>query len=158
MDRSGFDAFVREHGTDLYRYALWLCGDPPQAEDLVQEACLRAWRSRASLRSEAAARRWIISILRREFLRRCGPVREVAVEVDVAAEGPEPAEVLALRQAVGALEPMYREPLVLQSVWGFSAKEIAEILELTPQAVMTRTFRARLQLRERLGRRHGRSA
>jgi len=158
MDRAAFDTFVRTQGPDLYRYAFWLCGDAASAEDLVQEACLRAWRSRDALRTERAARGWVITIVRREFLRRLGRPHEVLVPVDVATEGPEPAEVLALREAVGALDPMYREPLVLQIVWGFSAKEIAELLELTPQAVMTRTFRARLQLRQVLGRHHGRSA
>lgn len=158
MDHSGFDALVRAYGTDLYRYALWLCGDPATAEDLVQEACMRAWRSRHKLRSEAAARRWVITILRREHLRRAGPSREIHVEIDPLAEGADACDVLAMRQAVAALDGMYREPLVLQIVWGFSAKEIAEILELTPQAVMTRTFRARAQLRELLDVPQGRRA
>lgn len=52
-----FDALVRGHSGDLFRYAYWLCGEEALAQDLVQESFLRAWRSLDSLRETGAARR-----------------------------------------------------------------------------------------------------
>ena len=64
-----FDALVRAHSGDLYRYAYWLCGDSALAQDLTQEAFLRAWLSLDSLRETDAAKAWLITILRREHAR-----------------------------------------------------------------------------------------
>ena len=64
-----FDALVRAHNGDLYRYAYWLCGDSSLAQDLAQETFLRAWRSLDTLRDTAAAKAWLITILRREHAR-----------------------------------------------------------------------------------------
>ncbi|MDQ2972665.1 MAG: RNA polymerase subunit sigma, partial [Pseudomonadota bacterium] len=64
-----FDALVRAHATDLYRFAYWLCGEDARAQDLVQETLLRAWRALDSLRDGAAAKPWLLTILRREHAR-----------------------------------------------------------------------------------------
>ena len=64
-----FDALVRAHTGDLFRYAYWLCGDEALAQDLAQETFLRAWRSLDTLRDTAAAKAWLITILRREHAR-----------------------------------------------------------------------------------------
>lgn len=69
MDRQRkYEALVRAYHRDLYRYAYWLCKDCSIAEDLVQETCLRAWKSLDSLLDEKAAKAWLITILRREML------------------------------------------------------------------------------------------
>ena len=71
MDRQRkYEALVRAYHRDLYRYAYWLCKDPTISEDLVQETCLRAWKSLDSLQDEKAAKSWLITILRRENARR----------------------------------------------------------------------------------------
>src|SRR5215510_9471178 len=54
---------------DLLRFACWLCRDRNLAEDVVQEALLRAWRSRDSLTDRAAVRAWLLTIVRREYAR-----------------------------------------------------------------------------------------
>ena len=64
-----FERVARDLGADLLRYALWLCGHEALAKDLVQETFLRAWKALDSLRSEAAAKSWLITILRREYAR-----------------------------------------------------------------------------------------
>ncbi|MFT5770476.1 MAG: RNA polymerase sigma-70 factor (ECF subfamily), partial [Lysobacterales bacterium] len=64
-----FERLVREFGTDLYRYAMWICGNDALAKDLVQETFLRAWKALDSLKSEKAAKSWLITILRREYAR-----------------------------------------------------------------------------------------
>ena len=65
-----YEALVRAYHTDIFRYAVWLIKDRAIAEDVVQETFLRAWKSLDSLQDEAAAKAWLITILRRENARR----------------------------------------------------------------------------------------
>lgn len=147
-----FEALVQALSTDLYRYALWLCRDRNRAEELVQETFLRAWRSLDSLRDERAAKGWLITILRREHARgyeRYTPDMDKDIDPDDLAGIVQetPADTLALRRAVAGLTEEYREPLLLHILAGYRCDEIAEILDLSPGAVMTRLFRARQKLR-----------
>ena len=64
-----FEKLARAYSTDLYRYAMWICGNDALAKDLVQETFLRAWKALDSLKSEKAAKSWLITILRREYAR-----------------------------------------------------------------------------------------
>lgn len=151
-----FEALVNALSNDLYRYAVWLCRDRHRAEELVQETFLRAWRSLDSLRDERAAKGWLITILRREHARgyeRYKPELDSELDVDnlAASSSESPAEMLALRQAIAGLTPQYSEPLLLQVLGGYRCDEIAEMLDLSPGAVMTRLFRARQKLRAALG-------
>jgi len=143
---------VHALSADLYRYAVWLCRNQSQAEDLVQETFLRAWRALDTLRDEKAAKGWLITILRREHARqyeRYAPSRDHDVDPDnLAASGADmTAETVTLRRAVANLAEEYREPLLLQNLGGYSCEEIAQFLGLSAGAVMTRLFRARQKLR-----------
>src|SRR6188474_649952 len=69
LKQSQFDALVRATTSDLYRFSFWLCRNDALAQDLVQETYLRAWRSLDDLRDTAAAKAWLITILRREHAR-----------------------------------------------------------------------------------------
>jgi RNA polymerase sigma-70 factor, ECF subfamily len=149
-----FEALVRALSADLYRYAFWLCRDRALAEDLVQETFMRAWKAMDSLREAAAAKPWLITILRREharlYERKAWQRTDLEPEtlVDDGRGGPESgADAGVLRQALAELSPKYREPLLMQVLGGYSCQEIADALELTPQAVMTQLFRARQKLR-----------
>ena len=152
-----FEILARALVPGLYRYAWWLCRDRTLAEDLVQETLLRAWRSLDSLREEAAARQWLITILRHEFARELSRRRETVDIHDVPLADPQArvgggdTDVEDVRRAMHKLEPEYREPLMLQVLMGCTTREIAELLELSQGAVLTRLFRARNQLRELLG-------
>jgi RNA polymerase sigma-70 factor (ECF subfamily) len=149
-----FDALARAHGADLYRFALWLCGQEALARDLVQETFLRAWKALDGLREDGAARGWLITILRREYARTFE--RKVPPMTDIdALGGPESDEAgpderteqALLRRGIARLAPRYREPLLLQVVVGLSCAEIAQELGIGRNAVMTRLFRAREQLK-----------
>jgi RNA polymerase sigma-70 factor (ECF subfamily) len=154
-----FDALVRGLSGDLFRYGYWLCGDEALAHDLVQETFLRAWRALDDLRDTAAAKAWLITILRREHARlyeRKTPQFADVDEVDVVderdAQMPEFAgEENVIRNAIRQLDAKYREPLLLQVLGGFSCDEIARELKITPAAVMTQVFRARQKLKAMLG-------
>jgi RNA polymerase sigma-70 factor (ECF subfamily) len=155
-----FDALVRTWSGELYRYAWWLTGDRALAQDLVQETFLRAWRALDSLREPAAAKAWLVTILRRErarlFERKSLPTGSIDdVEISDSTPGPDhTGETTVLRRAIARLDPKYREPLVLQVLGGFSCAEIAAQLGITEAAVMTQVFRARQRLKAALGDEH----
>lgn len=150
-----YEALVRAYHRDLFRYAYWLCKDKSIAEDLVQETCLRAWKSLDSLQDEKAAKSWLITILRRENARRFERKQFDLVDIDDhgndASVSDDPHhQHLWLQAQIMKLEIDYREPLFLQVIGGFRGDEIADILDLNKNTVMTRLFRARNQLKEML--------
>ena len=154
-----FNQLAEAYSTDLYRYAMWICGNDALAKDLVQETFLRAWRALDKLKDTGAAKGWLITILRREFARtfeRKVPKFtdfDTVVIADDDELGPdERAERELLRSGILKLEPKYREPLLLQVVFGHSCAEIAQQLGISNSAVMTQLFRAREKLKKRLQR------
>ena len=149
-----FDALVRAHTGDLFRYAYWLCGDEALAQDLAQETFLRAWRSLDTLRDTAAAKAWLITILRREHARLyerkqfdTTDISELELDDREALTPEQIGEDAIVRAAMQKLDPKYREPLLLQVLGGLSCEEIASELELSSAAVMTQLFRARQKLK-----------
>ena len=152
-----YEALVKALHGDLYRYAYWLTHDKQVAEDLVQETFLRAWRALDSLKDEKAAKSWLITILRRENARRFERKRfdmseyEEASIMDTQSTTTEQViENQWLRDKIAELPPEYSEPLVLQVLGGYSGEDIANMLNLNKNTVMTRLFRARNQLKDAL--------
>lgn len=142
---------------DMYRYAAWLSRDRTVAEDVVQESLLRAWKSLDALRDDAAAKHWLLTIVRRENARYFERRRLDTVDVDdltpsqeaLLADQPD-HELDDVREAIFRLDDDYREPLVLQVLMGYSTNEIGELMGLKQGAVLTRLHRARLKLRDEL--------
>jgi len=151
-----YEALVRALHADIYRYAYWLIGNKAIAEDVVQETFLRAWKSLDSLNDEKAAKSWLITILRRENARRFERKQFDLVDIDDVhvedtASSLESAHIQEeVQRHIAKLEVEYREPLMLQIIFGFSGEEIAEQLSLNKNTVNTRLFRARSQLKEAL--------
>ena len=152
--RRRFDRIVTVFHQDMFRYAAWLCRDKAIAEDVVQEALLRAWKSLDALRDDAAAKQWLLTIVRRENARYFERRRLETVDIDnltasqSALLAVAPSDELGdLRDAIYALDNDYREPLVLQVLMGYSTNEIAELMGLKQGAILTRLHRARLKLK-----------
>lgn len=152
-----YESLVAALYQDVFRYAYWLCRSKPLAEDLVQETFLRAWRSLESLQNDKAAKAWLFTILRRENARLYERYRPELVDIDIEGQAIEESgdnepdnkmDRELLHNAINRLESEYREPLLLQVIGGFSGKEIADILGLNNNTVMTRLFRARNKLRQ----------
>ena len=150
-----YNSLVRALHADIYRYAYWLCGDKHVAEDITQETFLRAWKSLDSLKDDKAAKAWLITILRRENARRFerkqfdySDVEQEHLEDVFSSTTEEQTEQYMLRRQIGRLDIEYREPLLLQIIGGFSGDEIAQMLDLNRNTVMTRLFRARNQLKD----------
>jgi RNA polymerase sigma-70 factor, ECF subfamily len=159
-----FEIQILPHVPDLYRIARRLGVTTSDAEDLVQETCLRAFRTQDQLRRPDAARTWLFAVFRSVFLRFAAKHRSTAsasaipLEVlplparwdDAREAGLEWATLEDVRAAIYRLPLVYREALVLAHVAGFSYRELARILEVPLGTVMSRLFRARRLVREAL--------
>ena len=164
-----FRAVVLPHLDAAYGFARWLARDPVLAQDLAQEAMLRALRYFHAFRGEEA-RPWLLRIVRNTWIdTRARQAGEQPLEVveNRAAEGPDPEESAVasdrrrhVAAALAALPAEAREILVLREIEELSYKHIAAVLDLPIGTVMSRLARARerlaVELRGRLGRReHG---
>lgn len=148
-----YEDLVSQYHMDLYRYGYWLTKDKHVTEDIVQETFLRAWRAIEQLQDIKAAKGWLITILRRENARRFERKQLSVVDIDdysVADEDESQQQTSIeheeLHVAINMLANDYKEPLIMQSMLGFSGDEIAKQLNLNKNTVMTRLFRAKKQL------------
>ena len=80
--RERFDQTVAVYHQDMFRYAAWLSRDQAIAQDVVQEALLRAWKSLDSLRDQGSAKQWLLTIVRRENARYFERKRLETVDID----------------------------------------------------------------------------
>jgi RNA polymerase sigma-70 factor (ECF subfamily) len=155
MNGTDFELMARAYAADLYRFAFWLCRDRWQAQDLVQECFAAAWQSRDSLRDRSAAKSWLFRILRNEhatiYQRKRLPLDHKEVDDVALPDSSIGFERVELEQCLNALPESYREPLVLQVLGGFSGKEIAQMMGISEENVMTRLSRARQALRRMTG-------
>ena len=150
-----YEALVNVYSPDLYRYAYWICHDPDIAKDIVQETCLRAWKSLDSLLDDKAAKGWLFTILRRENARRFERKQFSLVDIDdyeIANDHDCSMDMdkELLRRKISELPVEYKEPLLLQLLAGFSAEEIGEQLGMNKNTVLTRLFRAKNLLKASL--------
>jgi RNA polymerase sigma-70 factor (ECF subfamily) len=150
-----FEQVVSVLNMDMYRYAAWLCRDPGIAEEVVQEAMLRAWKSLDALREDVAAKQWLFTIVRRENARYFERKRLETVDIDELTQAQaamiaetDDSDLDEMREAIYRLDDDYREPLVLQVLLGHSTREIAELMGINPGAVLTRLHRARIKLKD----------
>lgn len=146
---------IQQHSTLLFRYAYRLTGDANDAEDLVQQAFLLAHQRGHQLREAAAARGWLVSIVRNVFLkslrhrhrgRSLDEIEEPAC--DGLLEGP--IQVEQLQQALLELAEEFRSPLVLYYFEDFSYQEIADQMGVPIGTVMSRLSRGKAYLKKRL--------
>jgi len=151
-----FELTVWPHMRSAYNLARWLVRNGDDAEDIVQEAFLKAFKALDSFRG-GDARVWMLSIVRNttmNFLRqRKTDVGTELDQIEPADRSPNPEQGLLeesrrqqVRHAIARLEPEFRETLVLREIEGLSYKEIAAILDVPTGTVMSRLSRARQQL------------
>ena len=161
-DRSlaGFEELSMPLFDSLYNLARWLAQNQNDAEDLVQETYLKAWRSFASFRPGTNFRAWIFRILRNTFLGSRSKLEwrmttAMESEEDLPAIPATPESLLigrfdmdAVQRAIEQLPVIFREVIVLCDVEEASYREIAEILSIPVGTVMSRLARARKMVRE----------
>ena len=157
--QSAFEIVVCEHLPDLLRFAQRLTGSLDQAEEVVQEALLRATGAWHQFRHDANPKSWLMKIVIntfRNYLKNKQPNLplndwQIATECDspvAIAEQTELGEVIA--QAIAKLPERQREVLVLISFEGISAKEVSALLELSVANVYSNLHYARENLQKQL--------
>lgn len=159
-DRDAFEELVRRYADHLFAVVVRLVSSPEEAEEVTQEAFIRAWRGIRGFKGDARFFTWLYRIgvneARRRGQRRAPDVAASIDEHGIDPADPRPAPDLqaehedlraALERAVRALEPGYRAPLILRDVEGLSTTEAAAIMGLREAAFKSRLHRARLAVR-----------
>ena len=154
-----FEKFVEEHYQPAFRFALSLSRNHDDACDLTQQAFFIAQTSRRQLRDRSKGKRWLFTILRREFLRtkRHEAVRQrydVELEGDdsllISVDHAATMDAKSLLTILQGLDDHFRLPVSLFYFEQLSYKEIADILEVPIGTVMSRLSRGKTMLRQRL--------
>src|SRR6266498_113576 len=170
-DISAFEELVKRYDRNVFRIAQHITQNREDAEDVVQDAFLKAYENLKNFQGQSKFYTWLVRIAVNEALmrlRRRRPDRMVSLDEDVKTEddsvprevadwSPNPEQQYSqaelreiLDRTIHGLPATFRTVFVLRDVEGLSTEETAEALDLSIPAVKSRLLRARLQLRERL--------
>ncbi len=154
QDERAFAALVRRHQARLRAFLVRLCGDASLADDIAQEAFLKAHAGLAGFKGGGSFRSWLYAIAYREFLQDARKAKAAARLEAALKENPEPeAGVLQsgmsldLRRALGCLDEMERAAILLCDAAGFSHTEAAAALSAPLGSIKTYVARAREKMR-----------
>jgi RNA polymerase sigma-70 factor, ECF subfamily len=172
-DVQAFEQLIKKYDRNVFRIAQHITQNREDAEDVLQDAFLKAYENLEQFQGNSKFYTWLVRIAVNESLmklrkRRTG--RTVSIDEDIQTEeGSMPREIAdwsptpeqlygqseladILKKTINGLPPGFRTVFVLRDVEGLSTEETAEMLDLSVPAVKSRLLRARLQLRERLNR------
>ncbi len=170
-DVGAFEQLVRRYDRNVFRIAQHITQNREDAEDVVQDAFLKAFQNLGQFQGQSKFYTWLVRIAVNEALmrlRRRRPERMVSLDEDVKTEedsiprevadwSPNPEQLYSqaelkdiLSKTIQGLSTGFRTVFVLRDVEGLSTEETAEALNLSIPAVKSRLLRARLQLRDRL--------
>lgn len=170
-DGTAFEAIMRRHNQLLFRTARSIVRHDAEAEDVVQEAYLRAWRALGTYRSESKLSTWLVRITTNEALGRMRRKTAQIIPLEVAMISPEPEIQAALTDEpdrgpehsvmrvqmrklmearIDLLPEAFRTVFMLRAIEEMSVEEVAQALEIPEATVRSRFFRARSLLRESL--------
>ena len=157
-DLGAFEVLVRTCQADAWRYAFHLTRDRTTAEDVTQEAFVRAFRSLGTFRAQSKFASWLMRIVHNCAVDAQVRARRDRVLAERAAGGmreervaPASEDRVRLQEAVDRLPAKLREPFVLIEVLGFDYRETAEVLRVPVGTLKSRMHRARAALMESLG-------
>jgi RNA polymerase sigma-70 factor (ECF subfamily) len=167
-DRGALEQLLARHQGAVYRFGMKMCGETEDAKDVLQETLFAAARTLPDFRGASSVTTWLYTIARSFCLKKrrtskFAPdrIESLEAQAEASSEVPDarrtPEEDAERRQlgrvldeAISALEPMYREVLLLRDVEGLPAAEVADVLGITVEAVKSRLHRARIAVRERV--------
>ena len=167
-DARALETLLERHQAEIYRFGMAMCRNPEDARDVLQDTMFAMARGVRDFRGASSISTWLYSVARSFCIKKRRRSKfapaERSLDSDVSPEAAGltdpaklPDEVLAgkeveraLGDAIGSLEPMYREVLLLRDAEGLSAAEVAEVLGIGVQAVKSRLHRARLAVRARV--------
>jgi RNA polymerase sigma-70 factor (ECF subfamily) len=154
-----FEELYRENVGRIYLLCLRMCGDPSLAEELAQEAFIRAWQKLGSFRGDSAFSTWLHRVTvnvvlgdRRSTARREARIKPAGDDLpsDQSASEPFPGQVLDLERSIAALPEGARKIFVLHDVEGYRHKEIARLIGVAEGTSKAQLHRARKLLRKAL--------
>jgi RNA polymerase sigma-70 factor, ECF subfamily len=167
-DRAALEQLLQAHQHRVFRFGVKMCGEEEDAKDVLQETLIAAARGIRDFRGASSVSTWLYTIARSFCIKKhrtskyapkdIGSIQDMPSSAEQVADpgrGPEQAAAdtqvkSALQLAISDLDPMYREVLVLRDVEGLAAQEVAEILNLSVEAVKSRLHRARVAVRQRI--------
>ena len=166
-DDRAFGTLVTRYESKVYRLALRMVRNPEDAEDVLQDSFLRAYRGIKSFQGNSTFSTWIYRIAANSALMRLRKKQLPTVSIEDADEReapinvadfrPGPVEQLltqetreAMERAIESLPPEFRQVFILRDIEELSNAEVAEVLDLSVAAVKSRLHRARLKVRNRL--------
>ncbi|MCG6950316.1 MAG: sigma-70 family RNA polymerase sigma factor [Acidobacteria bacterium] len=158
-DVDAFEELYRENAGRVYLLCLRMCGDPSLAEELAQEAFVRAWQKLGSFRGASAFSTWLHRVTvnvvlgdRRSTARREARVKSVGdrLPVEEAVSDPSPGQVMDLERSIRALPEGARTVFVLHDIEGYRHKEISRLTGLAVGTSKAQLHRARRLLRKAL--------
>lgn len=165
-DKTALEKLIERHQAQVYRFGMKMCRDPEDARDVLQETMLAMARGIRDFRGASSISTWLYTVARSFCIKKRRRSKFAPNETSLDAAGSAEAAALtdparppdealaskqveqALEHAIRALDPMYREVLLLRDVEGLSAPEVAEVLGITVQAVKSRLHRARVAVRD----------
>lgn len=162
-DKRSFEKLIRKYGDRVFRFGLKMCGHREDAEDVVQDTFVSAYRYLDGFRGDSSVLTWLMKIassacLKKRRLKKNQPrhldeLDETRVPGPGAGAGESPDSLVIsaekqarFRAALALLPEHYRVVVVLRDLEGLSVKETAEALDLTESAVKVRLHRARAKL------------
>lgn len=150
------EELIREHSDAVYRVALSVTRDPILAEDVSQDALIKAWQALPSFRGDSPLRNWVLRIThntaistlrkRRDELREPDQLPERVVHGSVESAVQDRLALGRFEEALADLDELSRSIVVLREVEGLSYSELCDVLELPMPTIKTRLLRARRQL------------
>jgi RNA polymerase sigma-70 factor (ECF subfamily) len=157
-DREAFEHLYREHVNMVFAICVRMSGDRVLAEELAQDAFVRAWEKLPQFRGESAFATWlhrlavnvVLEARRGDRRRRARMDGDDAMDADIVAPRTPYAERMDLAGAIAALPPGARTVFALHDIEGFKHEEIAEMLDITSGGSKAQLHRARRLLREAL--------
>ena len=167
-DPEALTSLISRYSPRIYRFGMKMCRDEEDAKEVVQDTLLAVAKGVREFRGDSSLSTWLYTIARSFCIKRrrrsVGEPDALESIHDLRAEGtPELVEgrgpeeraaarqvEVALEQAIDALDPMYREVLILRDVEGLTAPEVSKVLGISVEAVKSRLHRARASVRERL--------
>ncbi len=176
QDRAEFARLVEVYSNAMYRLALKMLNNPQDAEDILQETFLKAYRALPNFDGRSSVSTWLYRIATNEALMMLRKHKNIVVSIDEPDENneetQEPLEIVDwcclpegellsaegrahLESAVEKLPHTLRVVFLLRDIEGLSTEETSQVLKLSESAVKTRLSRARLRLREELSSYYG---
>ena len=167
-DRQALEELLARHQGRVFRFGRRMCNDDEDAADVVQETLIAAVRTLPEFRGASSISTWLYTIARSFCMKKRRTSKFAPARVDSLEAEPDRAGAVAdpkrtpeehaagrelgaaLDGAIAALEPMYREVLVLRDVEGLPAGDVAQTLGISVDAVKSRLHRARISVRERV--------